>query len=230
VPATIAVEDDGREVTFGAEARAWRPHVLGSPIKAQRPAVVTADRHLPQRTDAEARSWPIAIIAKNYMPRRFPPPLSVEETDGVICDSDLSRSHHEGHGDRNAQSPWRGKADRGEHRQAAGRQRRHNPWRRDLEGMTVLDTLLVDRILVDKHSHSAGDTLIGAVPIIAIPIPASLACRSTLAAPPKFKLGHHARNNALRLPELRGRVQACSRRGGTATRPPDWMSPVWRAA
>jgi len=25
--------------------------------------------------------------------------------DGVICDSDLSRSHHEGHGDRKAQSP-----------------------------------------------------------------------------------------------------------------------------
>jgi hypothetical protein len=50
MPPAVAIDDDGREMTFGAEARAWRSHVLGSPIKAQRPGAGTLDRHLPQRT------------------------------------------------------------------------------------------------------------------------------------------------------------------------------------
>jgi hypothetical protein len=45
----------------------------------------TPDRHLPQRAVSTMRRVvTIAIIAKNYMPRRFPPPWSVEDTDACF--------------------------------------------------------------------------------------------------------------------------------------------------
>jgi len=73
------------------EARAGCSHVLGSPIKAQRPNAPpgTPDRHLPQRTVSMRRVVTDFDNSEKLMPRRFPPPWSGEGTDGGLLVTDV---------------------------------------------------------------------------------------------------------------------------------------------